>query len=103
MLFTAHFAWSHAIWLGLYPLTGYAGANFGMANTMAILGSISLFAWVVAWLIWPKNSRDEIEHDHADLPADHPHLKRHGKLGDGQSHSHPIIIDNEHPYWPTKG
>ena len=98
-LFTAHFALSHLCWLITYPLAGWGGFAFGLPVTFAILAITALLAAFIALRVWPAGSPDELEHDHPDLPADHPHLKKHG----GRHHAHVFVIDDEHKAWPTHG
>lgn len=100
-IFAAQFALSHACWLVTYPIAGWAGDQFGLPITMMILGALAFFGVLISLLVWPASSAGELEHQHPDLPADHPHFKKyHGK---GKSHSHVIVIDDEHRAWPTHG
>jgi hypothetical protein len=45
--------------------------------------------------LWPQESGEPVTHSHDDLPKDHPHVR------DGRTHSHPIVIDDYHPHWPS--
>jgi len=100
-IFAAQFALSHACWLITYPIAGWAGDRFGLPVTMVILGTLALFGTLLSLVVWPASSTGELEHQHPDLPASHPHFKKyHGK---GKSHSHVIVIDDEHRAWPTHG
>lgn len=83
-LFAAQFVWSHVCWLVFYPLAGWAGAHWGMGITFTLLGLVAALALGVAWLVWPANDPDVLEHDHAD----------------GIHHAHPFWIDDQHPHWP---
>ncbi len=100
-LFAAQFALSHACWLVTYPIAGWAGAQFGLPATMLILGVLALFGTLLSLVLWPAGSAGELEHSHPDLPANHPHFKTHQARG--KSHSHVIVIDDEHRAWPTHG
>lgn len=100
-IFAAQFALSHACWLVTYPLAGWVGQAAGLASAQALLGLIALAGLLAALLLWPANSPDEIEHSHADLPPDHPHLKAH-QLKSG-THAHAFVIDDEHRVWPSQG
>ncbi len=94
-LFTAQFAASHACWLITYPVAGWVGASAGLATSAACLAILSFSGAVLAPRLWPADTAAPVEHNHDDLPSDHPHLRDgHG------NHSHPIIIDNVHPVWP---
>jgi MFS family permease len=94
-VFAAQFALSHACWLVTYPLAGWIGAGAGLsvaAITLAAIGAVGLAA---VWHLWPADDRSVLQHDHPDLPADHPHLAEHGAR-----HAHPVVIDDLHRRWP---
>ncbi|OAN79210.1 MFS transporter [Jannaschia sp. EhC01] len=93
-VFAAQFALSHACWLVTYPLAGWLITASGPAVTMVVLAGLSATGLVAGGLLWPKNDAQEMVHTHNDLPADHPHVR------DGRTHSHPIVIDDDHPHWP---
>ncbi|MCV2867240.1 MFS transporter [Defluviimonas sp. WL0002] len=95
-IFAAQFALSHACWLVTYPLAGRFGAGFGLDPTFILMGMLAAAGVFGAIRLWPPRAPDRLSHDHADLPDDHPHLKKHGTQG----HSHPIVIDDLHPRWP---
>jgi MFS family permease len=95
-LFAAQFALSHACWLITYPLSGWLGAEMGLAPTFIVLGVIGAAAVVAASRLWPAEDPDEIEHVHATLAPDHPHL-----AGGGHRHRHAFVIDSHHPEWPS--
>ena len=94
-IFAAQFALSHACWLITYPLAGRFGAGFGLDVTFILMGAFAAFGLISAMILWPADDPQIIEHDHSDLPPDHPHLRDHGKI-----HSHPLIIDDLHRHWP---
>jgi H+ antiporter protein len=99
-LFAAQFALSHACWLITYPVAGWVGATFGFAVSFAVLTVLALAASIAALVLWPSDDPAEIEHEHADLPADHQHL--HGGTDPGsQRHSHEYFIDDHHRHWPA--
>lgn len=98
-IFAAQFALSHACWLITYPLAGWVGARFGMPVAFLTLGTIAAFATIASLFLWPRQTGGVLEHDHTDLPIDHPHLKN---AGHGH-HSHRFIIDDLHQHWPTNG
>lgn len=94
-VFAAQFALSHACWLVTYPLAGWIGAEAGLsasALTLAVIGSLGLAAVL---RLWPARDPAVVQHDHPDLPLDHPHLREHGA-----THSHPFVIDGLHWHWP---
>ncbi|WP_173045187.1 MFS transporter [Bosea sp. ANAM02] len=95
-VFAAQFALSHACWLVTYPLAGWLGASLPLAALAGLFGLATAAATVAAVWLWPTKTAEAMEHDHPDLPADHPHLK-----DGGGRHAHPIVIDDLHPYWPT--
>jgi len=99
-VFAAQFALSHACWLLTYPVAGWVGLAFGLDVALGLLGAIALIGLVLARLLWPAEMTGEIEHEHTDLPTDHPHLRAHH----GQRrHAHVFVIDDEHRVWPTQG
>ena len=99
-VFAAQFALSHACWLLTYPLAGWVGQAFGMDVALGLLGAIALTGLVLARLLWPAELTRELEHEHPDLPQDHPHLRAHHGL---RRHVHVFVIDDEHRVWPTQG
>lgn len=60
-------------------------------GVLAVVAAVGMFGGVV---LWPRGGETELEHTHANLPADHPHLR------DGHPHRHAIVIDDFHPHWP---
>lgn len=96
-LFAAQFALSHACWLLTYPLAGWLGAKAGLSTTFAVLGALGAVAVTLAWVLWPRHDPDNVPHEHADLPAGHPHLSEHA----GGRRLHPFVIDDVHTRWPT--
>jgi H+ antiporter protein len=95
-LFAAQFALSHGCWLFTYPAAGWLGARLGLPATFAALAAVAALAVVVAIRVWPADDPDEVEHEHASLPHDHPHL-----AGTGRQHRHAFVIDREHTAWPS--
>lgn len=100
-LFAAQFTLSHLGWLATYPIAGWAGSALGLPEAMAILGAIALVGAALAVLAWPAEDAAVLEHEHRDLPRDHPHLRAHPV--DGLRHRHVFVIDDEHRAWPTHG
>lgn len=98
-IFAAQFALSHACWLLTYPLAGRFGAAFGLDTTFLLMAALAALGVVLALRLWPAAEPDAVPHAHPDLPADHPHLKEHGK----ESHRHSFVIDDLHPRWPRGG
>ena len=98
-IFAAQFALSHACWLLTYPLAGWAGQVIGMGPALLLLAGVAALGLVLAARLWPAGLPDAPEHEHADLPEDHPHLRAHG----GRRHAHAFVIDDEHHAWPTHG
>jgi MFS family permease len=102
-VFAAQFALSHAGWLITYPLAGTVGHAASMGAAMILLGGLGLLGVIAAALVWPAGDPDSIEHVHADLPADHPHLHDAVRKGGVFRHRHLLVIDDEHRAWPTQG
>lgn len=102
-VFTAQFALSHACWLITYPLAGWAGHALGMGAALLLLGAMALLGAAAAWLVWPADDPDVVEHVHDDLPAGHPHLRDAVRKGRAWRHRHVFVIDDEHRAWPTQG
>ena len=100
-LFAAQFTLSHLGWLVTYPVAGWAGSALGLPVAMAILGIMALAGALLAALVWPADDALEVEHEHRDLPRDHPHLRKHPVKG--ARHRHVFVIDDEHRAWPTHG
>jgi len=102
-LFAAQFALSHACWLLTYPLAGWLGAETGMTTALLVLGGLAALGIAAAFLLWPANDPDTIEHVHDDLPLDHPHVRGAAKVGRGVRHVHAFVIDDYHRHWPERG
>lgn len=102
-LFAAQFALSHACWLFSYPAAGWLGTRIGMAPTFAVMAAVAGAAALLAAWLWPRHDPDAIEHLHADLPPDHPHLADAVPAGSGLRHTHSYVIDSHHPDWPRGG
>jgi len=96
-LYAAQFALSHACWLIAYPLAGWAGATFGLAVVAIVLALLAIAAIGVAFVVWPSDDPEVVEHRHDELPADHPHL---AVSGHGHHHAHAFVIDDMHLAWP---
>lgn len=94
-LFAAQFALSHACWLIAYPLAGYVSASSGVPAAFWSLAILCGVGAIVTAAIWPARDDGSVEHSHADLPADHPHL-----AATTGAHRHEYIIDDLHRRWP---
>lgn len=102
-LFAAQFALSHACWLLTYPLAGRLGAAIGLGPTFLVLAGIAAAGVAGAARLWPRHDPEEMEHDHAGLPADHPHLRAAhatSAAAAGVRHRRGFVIDDLHPRWP---
>jgi MFS family permease len=98
-IYAAQFALSHACWLAAYPLAGWLGSILGLVTTAVILAVLATIGTVTAFFVWPATDTDIVEHSHADLPPDHPHLQS-GEPRTGHRHAHPYVIDDLHLMWP---
>ena len=94
-VFAAQFALSHACWLVTYPLAGWLGAKAGLGTAALVLAAIGVASLLAVRALWPASDPAELDHDHPDLPPDHPHLAAHGK-----GHRHAFVIDGLHRRWP---
>lgn len=95
-LFAAQFALSHACWLIAYPVSGWLGAKAGMTATFGALCALAVVAVSIVFVLWPEHDPDELEHEHPNLPPDHPHMRG----GHGGRHTHSFKIDGHHVEWP---
>lgn len=100
-LFAAHFALSHACWLFTYPLAGWLGASVGLAFTALVLAAMAMVGFIVALSTWEASDEISVEHSHANLANDDPHL-REGHHRQGRRHSHAFMVDRLHPDWPRE-
>jgi MFS family permease len=103
-LFAAHFALSHAAWLLAYPLAGWLGAAAGLGPTFLVLALLAAAGLGAAVALWPRRDPEEVEHRHAGLPGEHPHLAAGSgavePVPGGFRHRHAFVIDDLHPHWP---
>lgn len=100
-LFAAQFALSHAAWLLTYPLAGVLGSAAGAPATMAAMAAVAACGAVHALRTWPRRDPAAHEHVHADLDADHPHLRDARPTRGGWRHAHRFVVDEVHPRWPA--
>jgi len=94
-LFAAQFALSHACWLVTYPLSGWLLTVYGVVPALIGLALLAAIGILVAVKLWPAGDPSEFAHTHDNLPLDHPHLngERH--------HTHPFVVDDQHPRWAS--
>ncbi len=97
-VFAAQFALSHACWLITYPLAGWLGSAFGLAQAAVGLAAVGAVAMAAVFRLWPAFDPVELVHDHANLAPDHPHLRD----GHDGAHQHAVMIDGLHPHWPRR-
>ncbi|WP_305968665.1 MULTISPECIES: MFS transporter [unclassified Mameliella] len=95
-VFAAQFALSHACWLLTYPLSGWLMTALGTVPSLLGLAALGAVGLVLALRLWPGGDPAEVPHRHDNLPLDHPHLQGH------REHSHPLVIDDQHPRWGAK-
>lgn len=95
-VFAAQFALSHACWLIAYPLAGQVGAKANQQTAFFVLAALALCGVVAAIWLWPAQDPVTVEHDHPDLPEDHPHRLEHNRPGQ----LHDYMIDDLHQSWP---
>ncbi|MFN4202640.1 MAG: MFS transporter [Tabrizicola sp.] len=95
-LFAAQFALSHACWLVTYPLSGWLMTRFGPVVALGVLATLAGAAVLIALRLWPSGDPTTVEHTHANLLLDHPHLQGERR------HAHPFVVDDEHPRWASQ-
>ncbi|MBY6159759.1 MFS transporter [Mameliella alba] len=98
-VFAAQFSLSHAGWLIAYPLAGQLGALAGLSPALLILSGLTLAVALLATRVWPAEDPLAREHDHPELPEDHPHLREAPAHGPDHRHAHAFHIDELHPSW----
>ncbi|MFB8412444.1 MFS transporter [Streptomyces albidoflavus] len=96
--FAAQFSLSHSCWLLTYPLAGWLGAAAGLQSAVLVLGAIALGAGLLAVRLWPSQEQAGAEHDHTDLPDDHPHLVGATRATSGWRHRHAHLTDTLHAH-----
>ncbi|WP_329267383.1 MFS transporter [Streptomyces sp. NBC_01451] len=96
--FAAQFSLSHSCWLLTYPLAGWLGATAGFRSAVLALGAVALAAALLAVRLWPAGGPAPVEHEHAGLPAWHPHLADARRVGGGWRHSHHPLLDGLHAH-----
>lgn len=117
-VFTAQFALSHLCWLVAYPVAGALGRLDETWIAFATLAALAGLGTAAAAMLWPRNDRTVLEHEHPEQvhehehihdahhqhehegwegPEPHSHPHRHGKL----RHAHTFIVDDHHPRWPA--
>ncbi|MEL6760647.1 MAG: MFS transporter [Myxococcota bacterium] len=94
-IFAAHFALSHVCWLLAYPLAGWLMTRYGAVAALFALATLSAAATVAASRMWSRGDPQRLEHTHDNLPLEHPHLRG------VRTHSHALIIDEDHPKWDS--
>lgn len=116
-LFAAQFSLSHGCWLVAYPLAGWVGAEVGLSETFALLGTIALLSTALATRVWPSRDPITLEHDHDPVTHSHLHYHdehhqhehegwegpephRHPHHHPGGRHRHAFVIDGHHLAWP---
>jgi len=102
-IFAAQFALSHGCWLIAYPLAGFTGAEWGLAESAFALAFLGAVGFGLALWLWPANLPRELPHLHTDLAPDHPHVQNAERTERGFHHSHVFLVDSLHRQWPTQG
>ena len=101
-LFAADYALSHGCWLITYPLAGWLATTSSATVTLLVLATMTAAATALAAYAWPTDDRNAHEHDHHDLPPDHPHLDDAQLVGTTGAwrHTHTYRLDDNHRSWP---
>lgn len=98
-VFAAQFSLSHAGWLVAYPLAGELGAWIGLDPALLMLSGLTAGTAALALRVWPATDPLTREHDHPELPCDHPHLREAPAHGPRHRHKHAFHLDDLHPDW----
>ncbi|GAA0317781.1 MFS transporter [Streptomyces turgidiscabies] len=96
--FAAQFSLSHSCWLLTYPLAGWLGAAAGLRSAVFVLGAVAVAAALLAVRLWPARETAQVEHEHAGLPAGHPHVADARRVHGGWRHSHHPLLDSLHAH-----
>ncbi|APE37431.1 MFS transporter [Nocardia mangyaensis] len=101
-LFAAQFSLSHVAWLVTYPITGWLATTTGFTATWLVLAAIAALGALAALRLWPSNDPTEITHVHELGTVDPAILTDAIRVGPRHyQHTHPYVIDRDHPRWPT--
>lgn len=79
-----------------YPLAGWLGATFGLAQAALGLAAVGAVARIAVIRLWPATDPVDVAHAHPDRPADHPYPRDH----QGDERRHALMIDDLHRRWP---
>ncbi|MBP2471896.1 MFS family permease [Crossiella equi] len=99
VLFAAQFTLSHTAWLLAYLVAGVVGTTAGQPAAALALAALATAGLLWSHRVWASHE-DAMPHLHRDLPADDPHLHDAIPVQGGYRHSHPVLIDHNHPRWP---
>lgn len=99
-LFSMQFALSHACWLLTYPLTGGLAAGGGFSTAWAVLATLAAASSLVALRTWPSRNGDFLRHRH-DVGVEDDHVATAALSGASWIHSHPAVVDADHPRGPV--
>jgi MFS family permease len=101
--FAAQFSLSHGWFLITYPVAGLLAAQMNMTTAATALAFVAVAAAVTGFISWPKHDTVAVEHVHAELDPDDPHLTDARPTSDGWRHEHDFVIDGLHRHWPANG
>ncbi|WP_283780403.1 MFS transporter [Nocardia sputi] len=100
-LFAAQFSLSHLAWLLTYPIAGWLTTAAGFTTTWVVLVVLAGVGATVAVRTWPRHDPAEITHLHEVGTIDPSRLVDAIRISDRlYQHTHPFVIDAEHPHWP---
>lgn len=98
-LFAAEFALPYVCRLVTSYTAGWLGTRTGFPH-LSPTGSYAAAATVAALRFWPRSNPAEVEHEHANLSDDHPHISDAVRAGASFLHRHVYGIDSHHREWP---
>ncbi|MFC9896461.1 MFS transporter [Nocardia sp. NPDC127579] len=102
-LFAAQFSLSHLAWLLTYPIAGRVTTAAGFTATWITLIVLAGAGIVAAQRLWPRHDPAQLTHLHEIGSIDPARLLDAEQVdATHYRHTHPYIIDTDHPRWPTR-
>lgn len=99
-IFAAQFSLSHACWLITYPIAGWVSTAAGLTAAWSVLAVLVAVSVGLAPRFWRPGDDGPVPHRHLDTTHD-DHLDHGAWDGHRWVHTHPVVIDLDHPRWPV--